>query len=996
MQQAARMQTAAHRLTQRYSRTFVRAFTGRVLIATTTIAFLAAGALLMQQALAQRARLDAEARSHVATVATSLGNYIETKVERADSTIRDIIASNVVEQLATPSSREALTARLVSYAGIANEVFHITILDSAGRVVISSAGSDAIGVDLSERRFFAALRALPEGQRYLTSGEGVLGRARGNRIITVGRPYFDRAGDFAGTVYIASSVSEIEHFFNAVKFQGITSASILRSDDTLLLRLPEGAMTAADPIMGSHVFSHDQAMVLVALDRAVVFGPWLRYNLVVGGFFVLLGAAIAAVTRYAITLQERRERAAEAATLQIERLAQAYLVISKLESQALMVQYACDAVRAIVQCAHSVISLRDETQSEAIHAVSPPGRYLGSRIGDVRSRSEGQQRALELDEPVCLGWEDFAHASDAPANIVSWMALPLVAPNFTRLGVLEVFNREGGDFTREDQAICVQWAQLVSVALFKFQLFESQQRLHKQTLSTLARESSARAEVESILSRISEGFITLDHEWRLTYVNESAQHILSLRAEDVLGRAFWDVFPSSRDGLTFTEFHAVVESGEPRLYEVFNTDIAKWLEVRAFPNKDGLSVFFRDATERRKVAMQLQQAQRMETVGQLSGGIAHDFNNLLTVVIGNADNLIEAAPPDSDLYEGLDLIRMAGRRGAELTQRLLAFARRQALEPASVDILQTVSDIKGLVQRAVSESVWVKVVIKPGIWRAMVDPVQLESAILNLALNARDAMPEGGKLTFEAENVIVEEGHPLADELKGGRYVMLAVADSGVGMTPEVLGRAFEPFFTTKAVGKGTGLGLSMVYGLVNQSGGTIKLYSEVGLGTTVKIYLPCSPNGHHSLLEADSSVEDIQGGTEKILLVEDNDLVRAHTRSQLAALGYQIAEAADAAEAVALIESGWKPDLLLTDVVLPGGTNGRQLADLLLNEKRIERVLFMSGYTEDAVLHQGRLTRGLLLLSKPFGRRDLSRKIREALERPTEVTLSELAARTA
>lgn len=976
------MKAATHRLTRRYSRTFARAFTGRVLIATTALAFLTAAAFLVEQALVQRARLIDEARGHVATVAAAFANYLQKSIESADTTVNHVIEHDIVGQLATPTGREALNTMLHSHTAATKEAFHVTILDKEGKVVASSAGESFIGADLSDQSNFTAVRGRPDRARHLVSGRGRLGTARGNKVLAVSRPYFDRTGAFAGVIYMAFSVADIERFFNDVKFDGVVFASILRSDDTVLLELPERAANVTDPIVESRAVSGNEAMVFVALDRAALLAPWLRYHAIVLGFFALLGAVIAAITRYAITLQERREKAAEAATLQVERLAQAYLIVSKLESQALMIQYACDAARAIFSCAHAVISLRGGDQSPVIQALSPPGKFLGAGVGEIRFWPEEQKRALDPNESVRLGLEALSGYSGAPSGVTSWMALPLIAPDLTNLGTLEVFNREAGDFTAEDQAIGVQWAQLVSVALFKFQLIESQRLLNKQTMSALERESNARAEVEGILSRISEGFCTFDRAWRFTYINEAARQIFS-GIELGVGRTFWDIFPRSRHGLTHAEFSEAVRRNEPRFYEVFSTDLGKWLEVRVFPNPDGLSVFFRDATERRKVAMQLQQAQRMETVGQLSGGIAHDFNNLLTVVIGNADNLIETAAPGSDLYDGLDLIRMAGRRGAELTQRLLAFARRQTLEPAAVDILQTISDIKGLVQRAVGESVSVQVALKPGLWRAMVDPVQLESAVLNLAINARDAMPGGGKLTFEARNITVDESHALNDEMKPGAYVLLAVADTGSGMTAEVLARAFEPFFTTKGVGKGTGLGLSMVYGLVKQSGGLVKLYSELGQGTTVKLYLPRAPGEGTAPSQRDLAAQDIEGGSEKILLVEDNDLVRAHTRAQLEALGYTVAAAADAAEAVALIEGGWEPALLLTDVVLPGGTNGRELAEQLMKAGRIDRVLYISGYTEDAALHHGRLTNGVLLLSKPFGRRDLARKIREALERP-------------
>jgi signal transduction histidine kinase len=975
------MPFVSERLTRRYSRKFVKAYSGRVLIATTAIVFLAAAALLVEQALAQRARLIAEANGHVGIVATALANYLEKSIGIADNTISQIIDHDIVSNLATPSGREALNTLLTSHTASTKEVFHITVLSKDGKVVATSAGAELVGTDLSDQRNFVEVKARPDSGRRLMGGTGRLGPARGNRVLATTRAYFDRAGAFAGVIYATLSVSDIERFFNEVKFEETAVASVHRSDDLMLLEFPEGADSAAEPIVGSRTFSSNEATVLVAIDRMAVLAPWARYHAAVFGFFVLLGAATAGLTNYAIKLQHRRERAAEVATLQVERLAQASLIISKLESEALMFQYACDAVRAIVNCAHAVVSVQNEDRSAVTLAVSPSGRFLGSGLGEAWSRPVEHDRVLERNEAVCLGRDALERQANTLPGVKSWMALPLVAPDQTKLGVLEVFNREGGDFTAEDRAICMQWAQLVSVALLKYHLFDTQRRLHQQTKLALRRESRARAEVEGILSRISEGFITLDRDWRITYVNESAKNILSRPKASLLGRVFWDAFPNSRENDTHRQFHEAARRNEPHLYEVFSADIAKWLEVRAFPNTDGLSVFFRDATDRRRAAIQLQQAQRMEAIGQLSGGIAHDFNNLLTVVIGNADNLIETVDPNSKIFEGLDLIRMAGRRGADLTQRLLAFARRQTLEPTAVDILTTVSDMKGLVQRAVGESITVEIALKPDIWPAVVDPAQLESAILNLAINARDAMPGGGQLTFEAANVTVDSGHTLSEELKPGCYVMLAVADTGSGMTPEVMARAFDPFFTTKAVGKGTGLGLSMVYGFVKQSGGLVKLYSELNHGTTVKLYLPRSGDENGVISQRESSTSEIPGGSERILLVEDNDLVRAHTRSQLEALGYKIAAAANAAEAMAIIDGGWKPDLLLTDIVLPGTTNGRELAEHLIKAGKIDRVLYVSGYTEDAALRQGRIN-GAPLLSKPFGRHELARKLRYALER--------------
>ncbi|MHB1205272.1 MAG: ATP-binding protein, partial [Rhodospirillaceae bacterium] len=398
-----------------------------------------------------------------------------------------------------------------------------------------------------------------------------------------------------------------------------------------------------------------------------------------------------------------------------------------------------------------------------------------------------------------------------------------------------------------------------------------------------------------------------------------------------------------------------------------------------------LSVYFRDVTAQRRALAQLQQAQKIDAVGQLTGGIAHDFNTLLTVITGNADVLLDGVQTGDPRRETIELIRMAAKRGAELTHRLLAFARRQPLEPEMVDVNEMLDDVEPLLRRTLGEAIDMKFVRRASLWNAQVDPAQLESALMNLAINARDAMPNGGKLTFETRNIVVDQVvfAPREGEMLPGDYVMIAVADTGSGMTQEVLKKAFDPFFTTKEVGKGTGLGLSMVYGFAKQSGGHVKIYSELGQGTVVKIYLPRAMHGAAAAARPEGGPQVIPVGQERVLVVEDDELVRRFTRSVLQELGYTIAVASNAAEAVEIVDHGFQPDLLFTDVILPGGTSGRQLADALRAGGKVQRVLYTSGYTEDAIIHHGRLEPGTALLNKPFGKRELALKLRSVLERP-------------
>ncbi|TCH98778.1 response regulator [Roseococcus sp. SYP-B2431] len=377
----------------------------------------------------------------------------------------------------------------------------------------------------------------------------------------------------------------------------------------------------------------------------------------------------------------------------------------------------------------------------------------------------------------------------------------------------------------------------------------------------------------------------------------------------------------------------------------------------------------------------LGQAQRMEAVGQLTGGIAHDFNNLLTVLLGNAEFLVDELADRPESRELALSMVLAAERGAELTRSLLAFARRQPLAPQAVDANRLVLGMEGLLRRTLGGHIEYRITLNPALWPAMVDPAQLESALLNLALNARDAMPSGGALTIETSCTHLDEAYAGGDaEVQPGDYVMVAVSDSGAGMTPETLAQAFEPFFTTKEVGKGTGLGLSMVYGFVRQTGGHIRLYSELGQGTTVKLYLPRADTAPAAAEPARPMAAP--GAGEVVLVVEDNDLVRAHVVSEVKALGYTTVSAASGAEALHLVHDRERRiDLLFTDVVMPGGLSGPDLARLALEARPELKVLYTSGYTENSVVHNGRLDPGVPLLTKPYRRQELARKLREVLE---------------
>jgi signal transduction histidine kinase/CheY-like chemotaxis protein len=375
----------------------------------------------------------------------------------------------------------------------------------------------------------------------------------------------------------------------------------------------------------------------------------------------------------------------------------------------------------------------------------------------------------------------------------------------------------------------------------------------------------------------------------------------------------------------------------------------------------------------------VRQAQRMEAIGQLTGGVAHDFNNILTVITGTIEILGDAVKDRPHLVEITDLISSAAARGADLTKHLLAFSRRQPLQPRSTAINALVVDAASLLRPTLGENIEIESMLAHDLAPALIDPSQLSTAILNLALNARDAMPGGGKLTLETGNVVLDEEYARSNsEVRPGNYVMIAVSDTGMGIPGSLLDKVFEPFFT-KDAGRGSGLGLSMVYGFVKQSDGHVKIYSEEGHGTSVKLYLPQAAGAPEA--PAETSLSGSEGGDEHILLVEDDALVRQYVVTQISRFGYHTLAAGNAAEALAIVDRGERIDLLFTDVMLPGGMNGRQLATEAGKRLPGLKVLYTTGYTENALIHHGRLDAGVLLLPKPYLSSDLARMIRTALE---------------
>ncbi len=486
-----------------------------------------------------------------------------------------------------------------------------------------------------------------------------------------------------------------------------------------------------------------------------------------------------------------------------------------------------------------------------------------------------------------------------------------------------------------------------------------------------------------------------DGNFRYAEVNPATLRLYGKTREEVIGHTIEAVFGAERAAEIGGHLAACLREGAPHRYERRQGDAMIEAIVTPAPHEPGaarrLVVSAHDVTERRRLEQRLQQSQKMEAVGQLTGGVAHDFNNLLTLVMGGLDIIsrqmenLPAPLAQARMERGRDMAIQGARRAIALTTRLLAFSRLQPLAPQALDANKLVAEVCELLRRTLGESIVLDAVLGDGLWLTYADPNQLENALLNLGLNARDAMPDGGKLTIETANAGLDKAYTssLSESVEPGEFVMIAVTDTGTGMDRATQERAFDPFFTTKEVGKGTGLGLSQVYGFARQSAGHVKIYSEIGEGTTVKIYLPRSVGETQKPFAAEANDASRWTGAETILVVEDDEALREYAKDILEELGYHVLSASDGAAALETVLKGERVDLLLTDVVMPGELNGRQLADAAVSRRPDLRVLYMTGYTRNAIVHHGRLDAGINMISKPFTFEELAAAVRERLDAP-------------
>ncbi|MBI5128989.1 MAG: response regulator [Rhodopseudomonas palustris] len=592
-----------------------------------------------------------------------------------------------------------------------------------------------------------------------------------------------------------------------------------------------------------------------------------------------------------------------------------------------------------------------------------------------------QQRILNA---IMTAWRDSTLIGGALAALIATLLAIIMARTMTK--PLSQMTAAVSDFTNDRPGhLPVDAGGEIGVLA---RAFEQMVQQSQDYTAEIRREKET---FESIMNAMAEAILLIDQSGNVVYENPGA---VTLRSPAPgLPALPWEeaIEPLLEDGVTplppearpgWRALHGETVDQIELVLRVRHADRSVEVIGNAQPIRNaagkirGAVVVYKDITKLKEAERRLHQAQKLEAIGQLTGGVAHDFNNMLTVINGTAELLIDGLADRPDLSGIARMIEQAAERGADLTRQLLAFARKQPLHPRNVDVNAIVLDTQQLLKATIGEHIEVAVQLEQDVDAARIDPSQLSSALLNLSVNARDAMPNGGKLLLETTTVMLDDAYAARNpDIQPGRYVMIAVSDTGTGIPADLRDKVFEPFFTTKSAGHGTGLGLSMVYGFVKQSNGHIKLYSEEGHGTTIKLYLPRAD----AEADPDQAPMSSEGGSETILLVEDDELVRKFAVAQLEGLGYRPIAVSDGQAALKEAERGTPFDLLFTDVIMPGGLNGPQLADAIAQIRPV-KVLYTSGYTENAVVHHGRLAPGVLLLPKPYRKADLARMVRAAL----------------
>ncbi len=670
--------------------------------------------------------------------------------------------------------------------------------------------------------------------------------------------------------------------------------------------------------------------------------------------------------------------------------------------------------RAAIRLYNDSITAPQEVADKLVLGLDDKPRQLLSKIGEILT-AERRATYLKVDALLVVGqWLSVALIlllTLAGVVTIFWLFnLRVVRPLQQAIKVAEKISAEDltGTITseREDEIGALLGSLATMQQSLKRSRAESKSFTEKLEQAVadrtreLSREISEREEAESASEQLSHaiqnvpvGIALFDSNDTLTFFNEQyrAMDPTSVREATKIGVRFEEIIRTLvelelvEDAVGREEEwirHRMERHRNPKgTFEVRRADSTLQVSENRTPDGGTLHIVV-DVSEQRDIEEQLRRAQRMEAVGQLTGGVAHDFNNLLAVMIGNAEILEERLGDDDEINQNIQAIIRSVNRGSSLTNRLLAFSRQQALTPVTADVAELISGLEDMIRRTMGETIDLKIETAPDLWPPIIDPHQFENAVINMAINARDAMPEGGTLLIKSTNVVLDEDYSKQEEeVAPGDYVELAVSDTGAGMPPDVLDRVFEPFFTTKDVGEGSGLGLSMVYGFAKQSNGHVTIHSEIGHGTTVKLYMPRSQESLRPQDMADEKSDHVPG-SERILVVEDDPNVRNVPVRLLRTYGYKIVEAGDGKEAIAHLENDQKFDLIFTDIVLPGGMNGVEIAQEAQRIQPNIKVLFTTGYAEGAVVDELDLDPAVMLVNKPYRKAELLDKVRTILDK--------------